>query len=234
MFEAPLLNVAIQHQAGPLTLDVSFQLTTGWTVLFGASGSGKTTILRAIQGLLRPHTGWIQLHEATLVDTAQKLFIPPHRRSVRSAGQTPRLFSGKTVSENIAFGAEPNVIPEILSLFRLENLASTMPDRLSGGEQQRVSIARAVASAVTSQSLLLLDEPFSGLDFQLRDTLAIELRDWLHRRRIPALSVTHDVSEVFLLQAEVLRLANGRIAAQGPVSQILAAERDRLLLQLRT
>jgi molybdate transport system ATP-binding protein len=172
----------------------------------------------------------------TLADTARGVYAPAHQRGVRSAGQTARLFPGMTVRENLRYGMGKDdraLENEVLRLFRMEGLAAKRPVTLSGGEQQRVSVARAVVSAAITRSLLLLDEPFSGLDMALRDGLAIELRTWLAAQGVTVLSVTHDVGEVFLLGAEVVRIADGRIVDQGPAERVLAGERDRLLGQLR-
>jgi molybdate transport system ATP-binding protein len=228
------LQLAIRHRQGALMLDLTLEVTAPWTVLFGASGSGKTTVLRVVQGFVRPSVGRIVLDGRVLTDTAAKMFVAPHLRGIRGAAQAGRLFSGMTVRENVAFRASTEVVAEVLQLFRLTALAEKMPRALSGGEQQRISVARAVASAVTEESLLLLDEPFAGMDMGLRDEVAVELRDWLAGRGVPVVSVTHDVGEVFLLGAEVIRVADGRIADQGPVERVLAAERVRLMGQLRS
>jgi molybdate transport system ATP-binding protein len=232
-----LLRVDLSYRRGGLALDVYFKLSEPWTVLFGASGSGKTTVLRAVQGFVRPDGGRIVAGERELLDTEHRIFMPAHRRPVRCAGQAARLFAGMTVRENILYGAGPGggwTMDEVLELFRIEARAGERPGRLSGGERQRVSVARAVvAAASVPGALLLLDEPFGGLDFALRDALAVELREWLRRRGTPVLSVTHDVGEAFLLGAEVLRLEGGRIVDQGPVERVLAMERERLLGQLR-
>jgi molybdate transport system ATP-binding protein len=125
-----------------------------------------------------------------------------------------------------------------MTLFRLRGLAERRPRELSGGERQRVSVARAVVSATTyggsERALLLLDEPFAGLDLKLRDELLIELRAWVARWKIPVLSVTHDVGEAFQLEAEVIRIADGRIVRQGPVADVLSEERRRLIGQLQS
>ncbi|NYF79962.1 ATP-binding cassette domain-containing protein [Granulicella arctica] len=236
------MQIELKHHQGPLTLDAIFTLTQPWTVLFGPSGSGKTTILRAIQGFVRPDHGKLTLASTPILNTATRLFVPPYQRPVRSAGQSPRLFPNMTVAENIRYGvpiatlaSTPALLDEILHLFRLEPLATKQPQALSGGEKQRVSVARATASAVaTPNALLLLDEPFTGLDYTLRDTLATDLQSWLAQRRTPVLSVTHDIGEAFLLQAEVLRLEAGRITHQGPTNQVLAPERTRLLTRLHS
>jgi molybdate transport system ATP-binding protein len=241
---ANLLSVQIKDHVGALALDVTFALTQPWTVLFGPSGSGKTTILRTIAGFVRPSSGRITRGDSILLDSEAKVLIPAHRRPVRSAGQVARLFPHMTVQQNLSYGVgsssrasdTKHLIDEVLTLFQLGALAARMPRNLSGGERQRVSVARAVASAVTAGStpaaILLLDEPFAGLDNQMRDELLVALREWLAPRKTPVLAVTHDVGEAFQLGAEVLRIADGRIVAQGPAATVLAADRTRLLQQL--
>ncbi len=122
-----------------------------------------------------------------------------------------------------------DVVEEMLRLFRLEDLADRMPRDLSGGEKQRASVVRAVISAITfdgpGTALLLLDEPFSGLDNAMRDDLLVDLRECLGRWKMPVLSVTHDVGEAFQLGAEVIKIGDGRVIQQGPVATVLAEER---------
>jgi molybdate transport system ATP-binding protein len=241
---ASQLTVKIGHRVGALVFDVDFVLTQPWTVLFGPSGSGKSTVLRTIAGFVQPNAGSIAYGEKILLDRSHGIFVPAHARPVRSAGQSSRLFPNMTVLTNVLYGGgwpskpqdEREIANEVLALFRLNGLADRMPRELSGGERQRVSVARAVVSAITyggkEQALLLLDEPFAGLDMQLRDDLLIELREWVRRWNIPVLSVTHDVGEAFQLDAEVIRIADGRIVRQGPVGEVLAEERKRLIGQL--
>jgi molybdate transport system ATP-binding protein len=240
-----LLTVTMGHRVGAVSLDVSFALTQPWTVLFGPSGSGKTTLLRAIAGFVRPDAGRIVLGSQTLLDSEVKVFVPAHDRPVRSAGQMPLLFPHMTVRANVLFGcgwhSKPDeglkLADQVLELFRLGGFAERMPRELSGGEQQRVSVARAVVSAVTFRgpgtALLLLDEPFSGLDIAVRDELLLALREWLGRWKTPVLSVTHDIGEAFQLGAEVIKIADGRVVRQGPAGVVLAEERMRLMEQLR-
>jgi molybdate transport system ATP-binding protein len=241
-----LLSVRMKHRVGAVSLDVSFALTQPWTVLFGPSGSGKTTVLRAIAGFVRPDAGSIGRGDSVWVDRASGIFVPAHLRPVRSAGQAARLFPNMTVRSNAVYGlgwsTKPDnakkVVEETMSLFRLQDLLDRKPHKLSGGEKQRVSVARAVISAVTyegpSSALLLLDEPFSGLDYAMRDELVSGLREYLMRHKIPVLSVTHDVGEAFQLDAEVIRIAEGKVVQQGPVSDALKNERQRLISQLKS
>jgi molybdate transport system ATP-binding protein len=241
-----LLTVKMKHRVGMVSLDVSFALTQPWTVLFGPSGSGKTTVLRAIAGFVRPDAGSIGQGDSLWVDRASGVFVPAHRRPVRSAGQTARLFPNMTVRSNAVYGIGWNtkpgdageVVDEVMRLFRLQDLFGRKPHELSGGEKQRVSVARTVISAVTydgpEAALLLLDEPFSGLDYEMRDELVDGLRKYLVRWKIPVLSVTHDVGEAFQLGAEVIRIAEGKVVQQGPVSDALQDERRRLMSQLKS
>ncbi|WP_255460948.1 ATP-binding cassette domain-containing protein [Edaphobacter albus] len=241
-----LLSVQMRHRVGGVALDVEFTLTTPWTVLFGPSGSGKTTILRAIAGFVRSEEGHI-VHKPTasvLLDTEARVFVPAHLRPIRSAAQNAWLFPHMSVHENLLYGLPPgaksaaqNLTSEVISLFHLSELTNRKPADLSGGERQRASVGRAVLSAVTfvgpNRPLLLLDEPFNGLDATLRDELLTGLRQWLSRWQVPVLSVTHDVGEAFLLVAEVIKIADGKVIEQGPATSVLAAERQRLLDQLR-
>jgi molybdate transport system ATP-binding protein len=238
------LEVQFQHRVGALDVDVAFRLREPWTVLFGPSGSGKTTVLRVIAGFVRPDAGRIVsrslANEFVMTDTAAGVFLKPHERMVRTAGQGAALFPHLTVRRNIAFGAQgatnaAAISDEAITRFRLQELTEKVPSMLSGGERQRVAIARAATAAVGAGSgcILLLDEPFTGQDAPLRDELIEELREWLVPIQTPILSVTHDVGEAFQLGAEVIKIADGRVVQQGPAAEVLAAERSRLLEQLR-
>ena len=242
-----MLEVRLRHGLGALRLEVEFALAAPWTVLFGPSGSGKTTVLRAVAGLVRPEAGRIVSGGRVLVDTKAGVFVPAHARPVRSAAQAARLFPGMSVRENVRYGMgwgsrgsrgedQRQVLEEVMELLRVDRLAGRRPEALSGGERQRVSVARAVAAAVAfdgeGKVMLLLDEPFAGLDGVLRDEVAVELRDWLGVRGVSVLSVSHDVGECFLLGAEVVRMAEGTVVEQGPVESVLGAERRRLLERL--
>ncbi len=164
---------------------------------------------------------------------------PPRDRHIAYAPQQPSLFPHLTVADNVAFAqkssrsstpSEEN-INEAIKLFRLEDLIHRYPKNLSGGERQRVNLARAFA--VPNPQLMLLDEPFNGIDRPLRDAILPELRETLRLSGIPVVSVTHDVEEAFRLQAEVVILRDGRIQAEGYVSKVLAEERLSIFDALR-
>ena len=236
MPEGTVLDVDVVLQMGIRQVPVRFALTAAWTSLFGPSGSGKTTVLRAVAGFTRPQSGRISVAGQMVFDHTNGVSLPAHRRGVRTAAQQAWLFAG-TVRGNLVYGAGDGgsaVVEEVLRVMRLEALEDTDVRRLSGGERQRLSVGRAVvAAAAGGRHLLLLDEPFGGMDAELRDRLAVELRDWLLMRGVPVLSVTHDVGEAFLLGAEVVRMGDTGVEAQGPAGVVLAGERERLLGVLR-
>ena len=217
----------MRHRIGTLALDVQFAVTQPWTVLFGPSGSGKSTILRAIAGLLTPESGRIVLGATALLDTAAQVNVAAHRRGTPVAPQSPSLFPHLTVRENLEYSG--SYTPELPAAFGIDGLLDKTPAQLSGGEAQRVNLARAVAAR---PRLLLLDEPFTGLDLALRSALIDHLLEWQRKTRVPILSVTHDVAEVFQLGAEVIQLRDGRVAAQGPAAEVLRGDRERLLEEL--
>jgi molybdate transport system ATP-binding protein len=221
------LGVRLRHGIGTLALDVEFELTRPWTVLFGASGSGKSTILRVIAGLIKPEFGQVRLGSTTLLDTEAGVSVAPHLRGMPVAPQSPSLFPHLTVRQNLEFGGSFD--PQLAAVFSIDGVLGKMPAQLSGGEAQRVNLARAVAAR---PRLLLLDEPFTGLDLALRSGLIEHLLGWQQQTGVPILSVTHDVAEVFQLGAEVIQLREGRVAAQGPVAEVLATDRERLLAEL--
>ena len=231
--KVPHLAIDVTHRLGTLRLATSFQASSPWTILFGPSGSGKSTILRTIAGLVRPDHGCVSVLGQVVADTQTGTWVKPHLRRIRWAGQRPALFPRKTVRDNLALatgsGDSIDLLQRALTLFDLEPLVDKHPAQLSGGERQRVSVVRAAIGA--RGRVLLLDEPFAGLDAAIRDQLIGSLRLWLEGS--PVISVTHDVGEAFLLNAEIIRIANGSVMAQGPVDTVLADERTSLQSILR-
>lgn len=188
-------------------------------------------MLRVIAGLERPDAGRIVFRDgAVLVDTAAGVLVPAHRRGVRLVGQQAALFPHRTVAQNVAYGATSEAVAEVMELCRVAHLAGKMPRALSGGERQRVALARALG-AMPAQ-MLLLDEPFSGLDVGRRDELIAEVQRWVAARGVAVLQVTHDVGEVFALGAEVVRMKAGRLVSQGEAGVVLREERAWLVAQL--
>jgi len=194
------------------------------TVLFGSSGSGKTTVLRVIAGLANPDSGQVTFHGSTWFEGNNGISIPPQERNIGFVSQDYSLFPHLTVSQNVAFGLaglsrdEQDLrVRESLCWLGLEDLAERHPSEISGGQQQRVALARAVARR---PGLFLLDEPLSALDAPTRRRLRGELHSVLVRTGIPALVVTHDPSEALALADEIVLMHDGRILQIGTPSEV--------------
>ncbi len=195
---------------------VSFGLTRGQIgVLIGPSGCGKTSLLRSIAGLERLSSGRIRIAGELLADAASGLHTPPEARQIGMVFQDYALFPHLSVADNIGFGLRhlargerQDRIHEVLDLVGLAHAAKRAPHQLSGGQQQRVALARALAPA---PRLLLLDEPFSSLDVDLREHLSQELRGILQQSDTTALFVTHDQAEAFALGDRVGVMHQGRL-----------------------
>jgi len=209
----------------PFELHAEFEAAPGTTVLFGASGAGKTTILDSIAGLQTPDDGSILISDAALFDFAAGVNLPPNRRHIGYLLQTLALFPHMSVEQNVRYGLA-NVDPaeqerrvgEILESFRIAPLARRRPGEISGGERQRVALARTL---VTRPLALLLDEPLTALDAATKARIIEDLRAWNQQFRIPILYVTHDRDEVFALGERMIVLENGRIIAQGLPHDVL-------------
>ncbi|HMC31442.1 MAG TPA: ATP-binding cassette domain-containing protein [Candidatus Angelobacter sp.] len=227
--ETPGLQVKLQKQFGAkklrrFALNVEFEAPAGVTVIFGPSGSGKTTVLQCLAGLLEPDAGVIEVDGATVFysapkdsarkDSARKINLPPQERRVGYVFQDLALFPHMTAAENIAFGIRESgdqksrLVRDILERFHIAHLAGNRPDEISGGERQRVALARAL---VTKPRLLLLDEPFSALDDELKLAIIGDLKQWLAQNNIPVLLVTHDRSEAQMLSERMLMMNNGSV-----------------------
>ena len=181
--------------------------------LLGHSGCGKTTALRAVAGFEQPERGRIALQERTLSDG--RLFVPPHLRRIGMVFQDYALFPHLDVADNIAFGlrgrsaeARNARVAEWLALIGLPDYGGHYPHQLSGGQQQRVALARALAP---KPELVLLDEPFSNLDADLRTRLSKEVRSLLKQEKTSALLVTHDQQEAFAMADKIGIMADGRL-----------------------
>jgi iron(III) transport system ATP-binding protein len=190
--------------------------------LLGPSGCGKTTALRAIAGFEPVHSGSIQLEGRTL--SAPGMTLPPEQRSVGMVFQDYALFPHMNVADNIAFGLQKHTrhekdraTDELLELIRLKDCAKSYPHQLSGGQQQRVALARALAP---KPKLLLLDEPFSNLDTELRRSLSLEVRGMLKQVGTTAILVTHDQTEAFNVADVIGVMAEGELLQWGTARQL--------------
>jgi molybdate transport system ATP-binding protein len=201
------------------TLDVAFETTAQRVVLFGPSGAGKSLTLQAIAGLFHPDEGRITLHGDTLFDSARDVDMKPQLRKVAYLFQDYALFPHLNVRQNIAFGLQTGwmnphrrvALPEVdywLDALDLHLVAGNHPVQLSGGQKQRVALARAL---VAKPRLLLLDEPFSALDYALRERMRRELSDLQTRLDIPMLLITHDPEDVAAFGDQVVQVHEGSV-----------------------
>ncbi len=200
------------------------------TVLFGPSGAGKTTVLRALAGLERPDAGTIDFAGERWLDAAAGIFVPPQARRVGLLFQEHALFPHLTVAANVAFGIHGLPAPErearvreLSARLRIAELLERKPRQISGGQAQRVALARALAPR---PRLLLLDEPLSALDAPTRDALRGELRELLEAAGVPVILVTHDRTEALALGDRMVVLAGGAVRQVAPVHEVFSAPAD--------
>jgi len=223
----------LQTSHGNIDLDVSFEIEQGMLLtIFGPSGAGKTTILRMLAGLTTPEKGMINFDEEIWLDSKRKIHLPPQKRRTGFVFQDYALFPNMSVKENLDYavgkGENKTIVEEIMDVMDLEQLQKRRPDTLSGGQKQRVALARAL---VRKPKLLLLDEPLSALDAEMR----LKLQDHIlkvHRQfNLTTILVSHDFTEIYKMSDNIIMLENGKITKQGITSEILF-DRQRSDLQL--
>lgn len=219
------LGVSIRDTVGSFSLDVAFESAAGVTALFGPSGAGKSLTLRHLAGLERSGAGRISLRGRALFDSEAGIRLRPQARRVGLVFQEYALFPHLTVSANIAYGLAGRAreerserVEELLRLTDLSGFGDRRPGSLSGGQRQRVALARALAP---EPEILLLDEPFSALDFRVRAELRAALRLLQAATGVPMVLVTHSLEDVRSLSEHLVLLDAGRVVASGPTLQLL-------------
>jgi molybdate transport system ATP-binding protein len=236
-----MLSVRLEHRFAGLALDVGFEAPAGVTALFGRSGAGKTTVVNAVAGLIRPDRGRITAGGHVLLDTEARVDLPSHKRRIGYVFQDARLFPHLTVRQNLAYGrwfarrhgsgqGPGTDESRIVEMLGIGPLLARRPGALSGGERQRVAIGRAILS---NPRLLALDEPLASLDEARKAEILPyleRLRDELH---LPILYVSHAISEVARLATTVVLLEAGQVIAAGPAEQVLSDPATAPVLGLR-
>jgi molybdate transport system ATP-binding protein len=225
-----MLSVAVEHRLGDFILDAAFDSGGGLTALFGRSGSGKTSLVNAVAGLIRPAHGHIVVDGEVLTDTARGVFVPARRRHIGYVFQEGRLFPHLTVRQNLLYGrwfarsrgrragGHAGEVEQVVELLGIADLLGRRPANLSGGEKQRVAIGRAL---LAHPRLLIMDEPLASLD-EARKT---EILPYIERLRdefgIPIVYVSHAIAEVTRLATTMVVMSEGRVAAVGPTAAIM-------------
>ena len=220
-----LSRFRVQYRQFGLDTDLEFP-DEGVTVIFGRSGSGKTTLLRCLAGLERSATGYMKFGSDVWQDESQNIFLPVHQRSIGMVFQEARLFPHLTVRDNLNYGYR-RIAPvqrkitfkQVTDLMDLHPLLDRRPQKLSGGEQQRVAIGRAL---LTSPQLLLMDEPLANLDSQRKQDILPFLIRLRREMKLPIVYVTHSLGEVLQLVDTLVLLQEGKSVAVGSANEVLS------------
>jgi molybdate transport system ATP-binding protein len=220
------VEVELRHGFGNFALEVAFRIErAGVTALFGPSGAGKTSIVNAIAGLLRPREGRVVINGRVVLDTKAGVFVPARARRAGYVFQDARLFPHMNVADNLRFGwrrapkpASESDVAYIVELLGLSHLLARLPKALSGGEKGRVALGRALLS---SPDILLLDEPLAALDAARRSEILPYLERLRDETKLPMIYVSHNADEVARLVGEIVVLRDGRSIAQGSVFDLL-------------
>lgn len=222
-----MLSITLKKTWNDFLLDVSFDIPRGKiTALFGPSGAGKSSVLRLISGLEVAEQGFISNGNEAWFDTAKGINLHPQQRSVGFVFQDYALFPHMTVEKNVVYGIKEKwrrkEIKDLITLAGLTGYERYYPAQLSGGQKQRVALIRAIAR---KPDILLLDEPFSALDWQTRIQLQEDVKNIIKQFNVTTLYVTHDVTEVYKLANNVIVLESGKRVKQGTPEEVFLGKR---------
>ncbi len=220
------LAVSIKHQLDGFELDVAFDAPAGLTALFGHSGSGKTSVINGVAGLLKPDAGKISVDDDVLFDSGAGRWVPPHKRRIGYIFQEARLFPHLNVLKNLVFGqrfagkAEPKAdFDRVVGMLGLEGMLTRRVHHLSGGEKQRVAIGRAL---LARPRLILADEPLAALDDARKDEILPYFERLRDEMAVPILYVSHSLAEVARLATTVVVLDKGHVSHQGDTAALFS------------
>ena len=222
-----MLSINLNKIWNNFELDVSFDIPRGKiTALFGPSGAGKSSVLRLISGLEMAEDGFISYGNETWFDKAKGINLYPQQRSVGFVFQDYALFPHMTVEKNVAYGIKEKwrmkEIKELIDIAGLSGFERHYPSQLSGGQKQRVSLIRAIAR---KPDILLLDEPFSALDWQTRIQLQDDVKNIIKQFNVTTMYVTHDVTEVYKLANNVIVMESGKEVKRGTPEEVFLGKR---------
>ncbi|MBI5561316.1 MAG: ABC transporter ATP-binding protein [Deltaproteobacteria bacterium] len=219
-----MLDLSLKKALGGFSIDVELSLGPELLVLFGPSGAGKSLLLKLLAGIIRPDEGRVTIDARVIFDGRMGVDAPMRTRRIGFVFQDYSLFPHKTVRENIAYGMDglpPDETREraagLINVMRLGGLDARYPGELSGGQKQRVALARTLGA---SPRILLLDEPFSALDYQVREKLRADLLTIHRLYPITTILVTHDLEEAFMLGERIAVINNGRIEQVGTREEV--------------
>ncbi len=224
------LSVRLLKEVKGFTLDVAWEIGNELAVLFGNSGAGKSMTLQCIAGLMKPDEGLIRANRDLVFDHTRRVNVPPEKRSFGYVFQDRVLFPHMTVRGNITYGCKglpkseiQRKVDEMIGLFHLLGLEGRFPAEISGGQKQRVALARAL---VRRPKALLLDEPFTGLDYSLRIEMRRLLRAITNEFEIPVVLITHDILEAYTMADRVIVYSKGRVTRIGSPTEIFRLPKD--------
>jgi molybdate transport system ATP-binding protein len=216
-----MLVVEVEKKLGEFSLNVLFASEGGVTALFGPSGTGKTSVINMIAGLLKPNRGRIVLDDEVLFDDAACINVPAWRRRIGCVFQEGRLFPHMSIRHNLNYGrwmgghpADAAAFAHVVELLDIGHLLDRRPGKLSGGERQRVAVGRAL---LMRPRLLLLDEPLASLDTARKQDILPYLERLRDDARVPMIYVSHDAAEVKRIATRVVMMDGGRVVAMGGV-----------------
>ncbi len=218
------LNKKLKSSSGDMLLDVRFNIAKGKLVtLYGKSGAGKTSLLRIIAGLLSPEKGFIKVNDQVWLDTDKGVDLAPQKRNIGFLFQEYALFPNMTVKENLEFaltkGQSNKIVKELLEIVDLGDLQFREPNSLSGGQKQRVALAR---SLVQKPEVLMLDEPLSALDFEMRSKLQQYILQVHKELDLTTILISHDISEIIKMSDYLMEIDHGKIVNEGLPTEVFS------------